>query len=169
MVRRYRGELVDGILEDFIEELDILSQHWGAGEFSFKALLEDEVDTICDLLDTFGKLYERKYEHEVIEPEGFWHESDRQSRLDELVSVVGKLHLFGITGDNYLPAYIEPEEGYYQDKVMQIKQAINLLPKATMDSEAEADIFEQLQAARQAAHFMAATLPRSGSRTALSP
>ena len=111
MVRRYRGELVDGILEDFIEEFEILSRRWGAGEFSYKFLLEDEVDTICDLLDTFGKFYARKYDLEVIEPEGFWHESDRQSRLDELVSVVGKLHLFGITGGNYLPTYIQPVKG----------------------------------------------------------
>ena len=127
------------------------------------------MDTICDLLDTFGKLYARKYDLEVIEPEGFWHESDRQSRLDELVSVVGKLHLFGITGDDYLPTYIQPEEGYYQEMVMQIKQAIDLLPRATMDSKADADIFDQLQGARQAAHFMAATLPRGGSIAALSP
>ena len=169
MARRYRGDLHDGILDDFIEELDILSQHWGAGEFSYKAILEDEVDTICDLLDTFGKLYLRKYEQEVIEPDGFWNESDRESRLDELVSAVGQLRLFGGTGNIYLPTYTQPEKGFYQEMVIQIKQAINLLPKATMDNKAEAEIFDQLQVARQAAHFIAATLPRGGSRTGLLP
>ena len=64
---------------------------------------------------------------------------------------------------------LQPEEDYYQEMVMQIKQAIDLLPRATMDSKADADIFDQLQGARQAAHFMAATLPRGGSITALSP
>ena len=169
MVRRYTGDLNDGILEDFIEELGILSQQWGAGEFTFKALLEDEVDTICDLLDTFGKLYARKYNQEAIEPEGFWHEPDRQSRLDELVSAVGRLHLFGVTGDIYLPTYRQPETHYYEEMAKQIKQAIDLLPKATMDNEADADIFDRLQAARRTAHFMAATLPRGGSSTGLSP
>ncbi len=169
MARRYRGDLNNGILEDFIEELGTFSQQSGAGEFSFKTLLEDEVDTICDLLDTFGKLYERKYDHGMIKPEGFWHEPDRRSRLDELVSAARKLHLFGGIGDIYLPTYTQPEQGYYQAMAMQVKQAIDLLPKATMDSEADSDTFDRLQAARQSAHFMAATLPRGGSPTELRP
>ena len=169
MARRYRGELVDGILEDFIEEFELLSRRWGAGEFTYKGLLEDEIDTVCDLLDTFGKLYERKSEPDVIEPEGFWHEANRQGRLDKLVSVVGKGHLFGITGSTYLPTYDQPDTGYYQNMVLQVKQAIDLLPKATMESEAEAEIIDQLQTARQAAHFMAATLPQGGSRTGFRP
>ena len=167
MSRHYRNQLSDGILEDFIEEFQFLSQQSRAGETSYKLLIEDEIDAICDVLDTFGELYQRKCNSEDIQPAGFWYEADREKRLRHLVILVESLHIFGVTGGIYLPTYTQPEKGYYQEMVVQIKEAIKSLPEAMLADEAKHDIDDFLCKARQNAHFLAATLPLGGSQRAL--
>ena len=167
MSRHYRNQLSDGLLEDFIEDFQFLSQQSGAGEFTYKSLIEDEIDAICDVLDTFGELYQRKYNSEDIQPAGFWYEVDREKRLRHLVILVESLHVFGGTGSTYLPTYTQPGKGYYQEMVMQIKEAIKSLPEAMLANEANHDIDDFLCKARQNAHFLAATLPLNGSPTPL--
>ena len=169
MGRRYRGVLDDGIAEDFFEEVRFLRDQMGAGEFSNKSIIEDGVDAVCDVLDTFTKLYERCEGNDREEIQDFWNDGDRMDHLQALVVEILSLQVFGGLGLTYLPTYIQPEEGYYAKMVSEVEEAIQLLPKAFARGEHDGDIWERLWAACHKAHFLAATLPAGGCRTPFDP
>ena len=165
MGRRYRGVLEDGIVEDFFDEVHFLLGQTGAGEFSNKSTIEDGIDTVCDVLDTFTKLYERCEGNDREEIQDFWNDGDRKDRLQALVRKIRDLQVFGGLGLTYLPKYIQPEEGYYAKMVSEVEEAIQLLPKAFARGEYDGGVWERLWTACHKAHFLAATLPAGGCRT----
>ena len=169
MGRRYRGVLEDGIVEDFFDEVRFLLGRMGSGESSNKFIIEDGIDTVCDVLDTFTKLYERCEGNDREAIQDFWNDGDRIDHLQALVLGIRDLQVFNGLGQIYLSTYLQPEEGYYERMVSEVEEAIQLLPKAFARGEYDGGIWERLWAACHKAHFLAATLPAGGCRRPFEP
>ena len=129
------------------------------GEISFKLLLEAEVAVLSDMLDTLWRLYAKKCDGETV-----CLPADQLARLTDLA--LG-LRVFGGTGRLYLPTYVQPEYGYYKNAVARIRKAVVSLPGVFAVAETKEDVFGGLAKASQEAYFLAATLPRGGTRTPL--
>ena len=146
-------------MEDFFDEVHFLLGRTGAGEFTNKSVIEDGIDTVCDVLDTFTKLYERCEGNDREAIQDFWNDGDRIDHLQALVRGIRDLQVFNGLGQIYLSTYLQaPEESYYERMVSEVEEAIQLLPKAFARGEHDGSIWERLWAACHKAHFLAATL-----------